>query len=77
MAVKSFRQALNEAIRIEMQRDPNVIVFGEDVCGGTGGTGEQDAWGGAFGVTKGLCRNLVLTGLWTHQSQKVRLLEQQ
>lgn len=54
MAVKSFRQALNEAIRIEMQRDPNVIVFGEDVCGGTGGTGEQDAWGGAFGVTKGL-----------------------
>ena len=37
-----------------MSRDKNVIIFGEDVCGGTGGTGEKDAWGGAFGVTKGL-----------------------
>ena len=26
----------------------------EKMCGGAGGTGEQDAWGGAFGVTKGL-----------------------
>ena len=24
------------------------------VCGGTGGSGEKDAWGGAFGVTKGI-----------------------
>jgi pyruvate dehydrogenase E1 component beta subunit len=54
MARKSFRQALNEALKLEMRRDDSVIVLGEDVCGGTGGSGEQDAWGGAFGVTKGL-----------------------
>ena len=54
MSIKTFRQALNEALHLEMSRNKNVIVFGEDVCGGTGGTGEKDAWGGAFGVTKGL-----------------------
>ena len=37
-----------------MERDDNIIIFGEDVCGGTGGSGEKDAWGGAFGVTKGI-----------------------
>ncbi len=37
-----------------MARDPSVIVLGEDVAGGAGANGEQDAWGGAFGVTKGL-----------------------
>ncbi len=54
MARKSYRQALNEALRHEMARDDSVIVLGEDVCGGTGGSGEKDAWGGAFGVSKGL-----------------------
>ena len=52
MPRKSFRQALNEALRSEMARDDSVIVLGEDVCGGTGASGEKDAWGGAFGVTK-------------------------
>ena len=51
---KSFRHALNEALRLEMRRDPGIIVLGEDVAGGAGASGEQDAWGGAFGVTKGL-----------------------
>ena len=54
MPRKSYRQALNEALRAEMRRDPRVIVLGEDVAGGKGAPGEQDAWGGAFGVTKGL-----------------------
>jgi len=54
MPKKSVRQALNEALKLEMRRDPNVIVMGEDVCGGAGATGEKDAWGGAFGVTKGI-----------------------
>ena len=54
MSAKSFRAALNEALHQEMAADPNVVVIGEDVTGGVGGDGIQDAWGGAFGVTKEL-----------------------
>jgi len=55
MTVKSFRDALNEAMHLEMERDPTVIVLGEDVSGGAGGTsGQREASGGIFGVTKGL-----------------------
>jgi pyruvate/2-oxoglutarate/acetoin dehydrogenase E1 component len=55
MAQKSFRDALNEAMHLEMERDPSVIVLGEDVSGGAGGTsGNREASGGIFGVTKGL-----------------------
>jgi acetoin:2,6-dichlorophenolindophenol oxidoreductase subunit beta len=54
MPLKSFRQAINEALAEEMQRDPTVFVMGEDIAGGMGAAGEQDAWGGAFAVTKGL-----------------------
>ena len=50
----SFKQAINEALDLEMRRDPAVIVMGEDIVGGTGSPGEADAWGGALGVTKGL-----------------------
>ena len=54
MAIKTFRTALNEAMRLEMRRDPRVILLGEDIAGGIGGAGEEDAWGGVMGVTKGL-----------------------
>jgi pyruvate dehydrogenase E1 component beta subunit len=54
MAKKSFRQAINEALAQEMRRDPTVIVMGEDNAGGLGAPGEDDAWGGVLGVTKGL-----------------------
>jgi len=54
MPRKSYRQAINEAIRQEMERDHRVIMMGEDVAGGAGAPGEQDAWGGPMGVTKGL-----------------------
>jgi pyruvate dehydrogenase E1 component beta subunit len=47
-------QAINEALAQEMERDPTVVVFGEDNVGGTGSPGEMDAWGGVMGVTKGL-----------------------
>jgi pyruvate dehydrogenase E1 component beta subunit len=50
----SFRQAINEALAQEMARDSRVIIMGEDISGGTGSPGEQDAWGGPLGVTKGL-----------------------
>lgn len=50
----TMRDAINEALDQEMARDPNVIVMGEDIVGGTGSPGEEDAWGGVLGVTKGL-----------------------
>jgi pyruvate dehydrogenase E1 component beta subunit len=49
-----MRQALNEALRHEMARDPNVVLIGEDIAGGAGCEGEEDAYGGVLGVTKGL-----------------------
>ncbi len=56
----TFREAVNEAIRLEMRRDPTVILMGEDVAGGATvphleATGE-DAWGGPLGVTMGLAK---------------------
>ena len=39
-----FRQAIQEALREEMQRDPSVFVMGEDV----------GLYGGAYGATRGL-----------------------
>lgn len=50
----TYQQAINEALDQEMSRDQNVIVMGEDVAGGEGSPGEQDAWGGVLGVTRGL-----------------------
>ena len=54
MSKKSYRQAIAEALAQEMRRDPRVIVMGEDIAGGMGAPGEDDAWGGPLGVTKGL-----------------------
>lgn len=54
MSIKSYRTAINEALQSEMRRDPTVIIIGEDIAGGAGATGEQDAWGGPMGVTKNL-----------------------
>ena len=50
----SYREAINEALAQEMERDASVIVMGEDNAGGQGSPGEEDAWGGVLGVTKGL-----------------------
>ena len=50
----SYKEAINEALDQEMTRDKLVIVMGEDSIGGTGSPGEDDAWGGPMGVTKGL-----------------------
>ncbi len=45
--ILTYSEALNEALREEMHRDPSVFLMGEDLC----------TWGdegGVFGVTKGL-----------------------
>ncbi|MFO1071343.1 MAG: thiamine pyrophosphate-dependent enzyme [Geminicoccaceae bacterium] len=47
MAKKTYRQAINEALRQEMERDHRVVLLGEDIAGGMGAPGEDDAWGGA------------------------------
>lgn len=44
MSVKTCREALNEALRAEMEKDENVILLGEDI----------GVHGGGFGVTSGL-----------------------
>ncbi|WNC15192.1 alpha-ketoacid dehydrogenase subunit beta [Brevibacillus brevis] len=52
----SMSQAINEAMKLAMRRDENVILMGEDVAGGAQVDHLQDeeAWGGVLGVTKGL-----------------------
>jgi acetoin:2,6-dichlorophenolindophenol oxidoreductase subunit beta len=57
MALKSIREAINDCLREEMARDPRVVILGEDVCGGLGGSsGVEEAAGGTFGVTAGLAK---------------------
>jgi len=50
--------AINEALHIAMQSDPDVIVMGEDVAGGGGrqDQGIEEAWGGIMGATRGLLK---------------------
>ena len=50
----SFIQAVNEALRQEMERDSTVIIMGEDIAGGAGRPDKEDAWGGPMRLTKGL-----------------------
>lgn len=52
----SYLRAVNEALRLEMRRDADVILIGEDVAGGGGrvAQGICDAWGGVYGATQGL-----------------------
>jgi acetoin:2,6-dichlorophenolindophenol oxidoreductase subunit beta len=50
----TYKEAINEALAQEMEKDETVIVMGEDNVGGRGSPGILDAWGGALGVTKGL-----------------------
>ncbi|MEK5500352.1 alpha-ketoacid dehydrogenase subunit beta [Bacillus sp. FSL M8-0168] len=54
--VLSVSGALNEAIKLAMRKDADVILMGEDVAGGANVDHLQDdeAWGGVLGVTKGL-----------------------
>lgn len=50
----TYVQAVNEALRQEMERDEKVFIMGEDIAGGAGRPDKEDAWGGVFRLTKGL-----------------------
>ena len=52
----SYRDAINEALRQEMERNPDIVLLGEDIAGAAGRReqGFVDAWGGPFRTTQGL-----------------------
>lgn len=53
----NIKDAINEALRQEMEIDNRIVLMGEDIAGGAGNDdtpGATDCWGGVFGVTKGL-----------------------
>ena len=68
----SMSTAINEAMKISMRRDENVILIGEDVAGGAQVDHLQDdeAWGGVLGVTKGLVQEFGRNRIWIHQFLK-------
>lgn len=54
----TVKDAINEALAAEMELDSRIFLIGEDIGGGAGRDEKYpealDAWGGPFGVTKGL-----------------------
>ncbi|NLR73201.1 alpha-ketoacid dehydrogenase subunit beta [Novosphingobium sp. ERN07] len=54
MAIMQLREAINLTLHQEMERDPRVIVLGEDVVGGMGTAGGPEAIGGIWKTTEGL-----------------------
>ena len=52
----TYAEAVNEALRIAMRADPDVLLLGEDIAGGAevDHLVDDEAWGGALGVTKGI-----------------------
>jgi len=55
--VLTLGAAINEALHIAMETDPDVIVLGEDVAGGGDRAGDDvDEMGGVLGTTKGLVK---------------------
>jgi pyruvate/2-oxoglutarate/acetoin dehydrogenase E1 component len=54
MAVMMIREAISSTLHHEMERDPNIIILGEDIVGGNGTAGGTEAIGGIWGLTGGL-----------------------
>lgn len=57
MSKKSFREAIRMGMADAMHEDEKVVLIGEDLRGGKGGTNPDksvEAFGGVFGVTQGL-----------------------
>lgn len=56
MAVMSLREALNATLHCEMERDPDILILGEDIAGGNGTESGPETTGSVWGVTEGLYR---------------------
>ena len=54
MAIMTIRDAINQTLHAEMERDEDVIVLGEDIVGGAGTAGGQESIGGIWGTSQGL-----------------------
>ena len=54
MAKMMYREAVVSTIAAEMERDPSVVVLGEDVVGGMGTAGGPEAIGGIWSTSTGL-----------------------
>ena len=54
MTLMTYREAIRKTLHEEMERDPNLIILGEDVVGGHGTAGGTEAIGGIWGMTTGL-----------------------
>ena len=54
MSIKTIREVIGETLSAQMRRDSDILLMGEDVAGGAGCSGEDDAFGGAFGFYKGM-----------------------
>jgi len=54
MAEMMLRDAIVSTIAAEMERDPNVIMLGEDLVGGMGTAGGPEAIGGIWSTSGGL-----------------------
>ena len=63
MAVMTYREALNMALREEMERDPSVFVMGEEV----------GLYDGAYKVTQGLLKKFGDKRDHRHADLRVRL----
>lgn len=53
MAVMTIREAISRTLFSEMERDPNVIMLGEDIVGGNGTAGGPEAIGGIWSTSAG------------------------
>ena len=54
MTVMNIREAINATIHAEMERDPSIVVLGEDIVGGNGTAGGPEAIGGICLVRESL-----------------------
>lgn len=53
MTIMMMREAITATMHAEMERDPNLIILGEDIVGGHGTPAGPEAIGGIWGMTAG------------------------